>query len=89
MRADARKDSLVNTLLESRHVTLRAQEWPDLAREVIEESGPELGITMLDYDRWRQLTVIGFVGSIDNDFCGTDFTIGTTNCFLDDFGVSA
>ena len=28
-------------------------------------------------DRHSHLNIVGMVGSIDNDFCGTDMTIGT------------
>lgn len=27
--------------------------------------------------KYCQLNIVGLVGSIDNDFCGTDMTIGT------------
>lgn len=29
------------------------------------------------YDEHKRLNIVGMVGSIDNDFCGTDMTIGT------------
>jgi len=28
-------------------------------------------------NKFGQLNIVGLVGSIDNDFCGTDMTIGT------------
>lgn len=34
-------------------------------------------ITQEDFDHCRCLNIVGMVGSIDNDFCGTDMTIGT------------
>eukprot|EP01116_Phalansterium_solitarium_P000577 TRINITY_DN10402_c0_g1_i1.p1 TRINITY_DN10402_c0_g1~~TRINITY_DN10402_c0_g1_i1.p1 ORF type:complete len:851 (-),score=283.62 TRINITY_DN10402_c0_g1_i1:437-2989(-) len=53
-----------------------AKDWPELVREILQEEPRTVAIPVEDYDRWRKLTVVGFVGSIDNDFCGTDFTIG-------------
>lgn len=29
------------------------------------------------YEECNHLNIVGMVGSIDNDFCGTDMTIGT------------
>ena len=48
-------------------------EWPDLVRELLEEEviSPE-NAQMCSY-----LNIAGMVGSIDNDLCGTDMTIGT------------
>jgi len=34
-------------------------------------------ISALDAEKCRHLNIVGMVGSIDNDFCGTDMTIGT------------
>lgn len=34
-------------------------------------------ITKEDVQKHGYLNVVGMVGSIDNDFCGTDMTIGT------------
>jgi 6-phosphofructokinase 1 len=48
------------------------QEWPGLLDELVETGRIELE----DADRCRQLAVVGTVGSIDNDFYGTDMTIG-------------
>jgi len=48
------------------------EEWPDLIKE-LQESGE------LDHEiaaRHPHLSVVGLVGSIDNDFHGTDMTIG-------------
>jgi 6-phosphofructokinase 1 len=48
------------------------QEWPDLVRELV-----ELGhISEETAARHQQLRVVGTIGSIDNDFHGTDMTIG-------------
>jgi 6-phosphofructokinase 1 len=47
-------------------------EWPDLLAELV-ESGR---ITAEQADVCRDLAVVGIVGSIDNDFYGTDMTIG-------------
>ncbi|NXD88469.1 PFKAM protein, partial [Halcyon senegalensis] len=35
------------------------------------------GITAEEAKRSSYLNIVGMVGSIDNDFCGTDMTIGT------------
>ncbi|CAG5127085.1 unnamed protein product, partial [Candidula unifasciata] len=34
-------------------------------------------ITKEDRETYKHLNIAGLVGSIDNDFCGTDMTIGT------------
>ena len=34
-------------------------------------------ITAEQKDKYSHLNIVGMVGSIDNDFCGTDMTIGT------------
>lgn len=34
-------------------------------------------ITNEQRDKYSHLNIVGMVGSIDNDFCGTDMTIGT------------
>lgn len=34
-------------------------------------------ITSEQADKCQHLHIVGMVGSIDNDFCGTDMTIGT------------
>jgi 6-phosphofructokinase 1 len=48
------------------------QEWPELLRELAEAGK----ITAQEAKRHQQLAVVGMVGSIDNDFFGTDMTIG-------------
>lgn len=37
----------------------------------------ESRITEEQRNKYRLLHIVGMVGSIDNDFCGTDMTIGT------------
>ncbi|XP_018352470.1 PREDICTED: ATP-dependent 6-phosphofructokinase isoform X1 [Trachymyrmex septentrionalis] len=49
------------------------EEWPALLKELV-ESGD---ITAEQSEKYKQLHIVGLVGSIDNDFCGTDMTIGT------------
>lgn len=34
-------------------------------------------ITNEKAEQFQHLNIVGMVGSIDNDFCGTDMTIGT------------
>ncbi len=34
-------------------------------------------ITAEQHAKFAHLNIVGMVGSIDNDFCGTDMTIGT------------
>ncbi|XP_035993231.1 ATP-dependent 6-phosphofructokinase, platelet type isoform X3 [Fundulus heteroclitus] len=49
------------------------EEWSGLLNELIEQG-------LIDEDAARRnskLHIVGMVGSIDNDFCGTDMTIGT------------
>jgi 6-phosphofructokinase 1 len=48
------------------------QEWPGLLAELVQQSAisPEIA------ERRAQLTIVGLVGSIDNDMTGTDMTIG-------------
>jgi len=49
------------------------QEWPGLISELV-----ELGeITAEDAADYPNFSIVGLVGSIDNDFTGTDMTIGT------------
>jgi 6-phosphofructokinase 1 len=48
------------------------QEWPDLLAELVQ--GNE--ISQQQADAHPQLTIVGLVGSIDNDMFGTDMTIG-------------
>ncbi|XP_023346270.1 ATP-dependent 6-phosphofructokinase isoform X2 [Eurytemora carolleeae] len=49
------------------------QEWSSLLQELVETNqlSTELATT------FSHLNIVGMVGSIDNDFCGTDMTIGT------------
>jgi 6-phosphofructokinase 1 len=49
------------------------QEWPELLEELVTEGK----ISRQTADDHAHLTIIGMVGSIDNDMCGTDMTIGT------------
>ncbi len=49
------------------------QEWPELLAELV-QSGE---ITQKVADRHPYLSIVGLVGSIDNDMMGTDMTIGT------------
>uniref|UniRef100_T1IV69 6-phosphofructokinase n=1 Tax=Strigamia maritima TaxID=126957 RepID=T1IV69_STRMM len=48
------------------------QEWSSL----IDELATEGNITQEQKDKCSNLNIVGIVGSIDNDFCGTDMTIG-------------
>ncbi|XP_068266420.1 ATP-dependent 6-phosphofructokinase, muscle type isoform X2 [Nyctibius grandis] len=52
--------------------TFRA-EWSSLLAELVKGGG----ITAEEGKRSSHLNIVGMVGSIDNDFCGTDMTIGT------------
>ncbi|XP_044534327.1 ATP-dependent 6-phosphofructokinase, muscle type isoform X3 [Gracilinanus agilis] len=52
--------------------TFRA-EWSSLLDE-LQKNGK---ITAEEAERSSYLNIVGLVGSIDNDFCGTDMTIGT------------
>jgi len=49
------------------------QEWPSLVEE-LKTAG---SITDEVAKKFNHLNIVGMVGSIDNDFCGTDMTIGT------------
>ncbi|VDK84040.1 unnamed protein product [Onchocerca ochengi] len=49
------------------------QEWHDLVKELL-SSGK---ITEEEANECSNIQIVGLVGSIDNDFCGTDMTIGT------------
>ncbi|KAI4884730.1 hypothetical protein NFI96_017042 [Prochilodus magdalenae] len=49
------------------------EEWSGLLAELVQQG-------LIDEDavqRYSALHIVGMVGSIDNDFCGTDMTIGT------------
>jgi 6-phosphofructokinase 1 len=49
------------------------EEWQGLLKELVEKK--QLNET--DIQGVEHLNIVGMVGSIDNDFCGTDITIGT------------
>ncbi|XP_076456810.1 ATP-dependent 6-phosphofructokinase-like isoform X2 [Babylonia areolata] len=49
------------------------QEWPSLLEEL--RSTGKINQELMD--KCQHLNIVGMVGSIDNDFCGTDMTIGT------------
>lgn len=49
------------------------QEWGSLIHELVETGG----ITAEEAAACPNLSIVGLVGSIDNDFSGTDMTIGT------------
>ncbi|XP_053539985.1 ATP-dependent 6-phosphofructokinase, platelet type isoform X2 [Ictalurus punctatus] len=49
------------------------EEWSDLLAELVQQG-------LIDDEavqKYSALHIVGMVGSIDNDFCGTDMTIGT------------
>ncbi|CAF1369610.1 unnamed protein product [Adineta steineri] len=48
------------------------KEWDSLLKELVETKE----VTQEDADKYKHLNIVGLVGSIDNDFCGTDMTIG-------------
>ncbi|XP_059171903.1 ATP-dependent 6-phosphofructokinase-like isoform X2 [Physella acuta] len=48
------------------------QEWPSLVRELVDK---EI-LTKDKLSQFGSINIVGLVGSIDNDFCGTDMTIG-------------
>ncbi|CAG9855596.1 unnamed protein product [Phyllotreta striolata] len=49
------------------------QEWSSLLEELVSNKT----ISQEQLDKHKNLKIVGLVGSIDNDFCGTDMTIGT------------
>ncbi|XP_055345666.1 ATP-dependent 6-phosphofructokinase-like [Paramacrobiotus metropolitanus] len=49
------------------------QEWASLLQELVDTAR----ITPEQQEKHSHLNIVGMVGSIDNDFCGTDMTIGT------------
>lgn len=49
------------------------QEWSSLLDELLKTSR----INADERKKFAHLHIVGMVGSIDNDFCGTDMTIGT------------
>lgn len=48
-------------------------EWTSLLQELVEQGK----ILPAKLEECSHLNIVGLVGSIDNDFCGTDMTIGT------------
>lgn len=48
-------------------------EWTSLLQELVEQQK----ILPSKLEEYSHLNIVGLVGSIDNDFCGTDMTIGT------------
>ncbi|XP_071855230.1 ATP-dependent 6-phosphofructokinase, muscle type-like isoform X1 [Apostichopus japonicus] len=48
-------------------------EWSDLVEELLQRGE----VDKVEAEECRHLAIVGMVGSIDNDFCGTDMTIGT------------
>ena len=48
------------------------QEWASLLQELVDTNE----ITKEEQVKYEFLNIVGLVGSIDNDFCGTDMTIG-------------
>lgn len=51
------------------------EEWPDFVRELYEEGQ----ISAEARDSCRLLSIVGMAGSIDNDMCGTEITIGANS----------
>lgn len=49
------------------------QEWTSLLEELVTKAE----ISKDQQEKYKTLQIAGLVGSIDNDFCGTDMTIGT------------
>ncbi|CAF3365741.1 unnamed protein product [Rotaria socialis] len=48
------------------------KEWESLLAELVDTQQ----ITSENAEKYKNLNIVGLVGSIDNDFCGTDMTIG-------------
>uniref|UniRef100_A0AAQ5ZR67 6-phosphofructokinase n=1 Tax=Amphiprion ocellaris TaxID=80972 RepID=A0AAQ5ZR67_AMPOC len=48
------------------------EEWSGLLTELVEQA-----VRIYAIQKYSALHIVGMVGSIDNDFCGTDMTIGT------------
>uniref|UniRef100_A0A8C7MKU3 6-phosphofructokinase n=1 Tax=Oncorhynchus kisutch TaxID=8019 RepID=A0A8C7MKU3_ONCKI len=48
------------------------EEWSGLLEELVQQGGEWDAV-----QKYSALHIVGMVGSIDNDFCGTDMTIGT------------
>ena len=51
------------------------EEWPEFVEELFSEGQ----IDIKTKDKCRFLSIVGMVGSIDNDMCGTDITIGANS----------
>ena len=49
------------------------EEWAGLVKELLEKKR----ISEKEAEQCKYLNIVGLVGSIDNDMCGTDMTIGT------------
>jgi 6-phosphofructokinase 1 len=49
-----------------------SREWPEFVQELLKEGK----ISAETAERHKHLHIVGMVGSIDNDMCGTDMTIG-------------
>ncbi|XP_033854716.1 ATP-dependent 6-phosphofructokinase, platelet type-like isoform X3 [Acipenser ruthenus] len=49
------------------------EEWSGLLDELVQQGK----IDKESAEKYSHLNIVGMVGSIDNDFCGTDMTIGT------------
>ncbi|XP_078088979.1 ATP-dependent 6-phosphofructokinase, platelet type isoform X1 [Mustelus asterias] len=49
------------------------EDWKGLLQELISDGKIDTGTA----EKYNHLNIVGMVGSIDNDFCGTDMTIGT------------
>ena len=52
------------------------QEWAGLVKELLEKGE----VLQEEAAGCSYLNIVGLVGSIDNDMCGTDMTIGTDTC---------
>ena len=48
------------------------EEWPEFCAELLSEGK----ISEDQFKNFKNFHIVGIVGSIDNDFCGTDMTIG-------------
>ncbi|KAL1123212.1 hypothetical protein AAG570_002299 [Ranatra chinensis] len=53
------------------------ESWPTLLKELLGKGE----ITQEEAETHQHLHIVGMVGSIDNDFCGADMTIGTDSAF--------
>jgi 6-phosphofructokinase 1 len=50
-------------------------EWRSLLEELVSKKE----LTQEETDKYQDLNIVGIVASIDNDFCGTDMTIGANS----------